>query len=196
MCEDQGVSGGGTKLGDHSIDTLPDLRGVGDAVAPERPARALPSDVDRRPPLVGAVVPLHQLIPQRRRTRRGPRGGTSRSRAQADSSERAPNGALVARHRGLAPPHDPARSGGCRCVRCASRPDSTPSRRAARQRSPLDASTSPPQDAAAASSAALNLGARLPAATDLGTGLGDRFKVFQGASGPFEGRVRQEAETA
>lgn len=59
MCEDQGVSGGGTKLGDHSIDTLPDLRGslaVGDAVAPERPARALPSDVDRRPPLVGAAV--------------------------------------------------------------------------------------------------------------------------------------------
>jgi hypothetical protein len=51
-CEDQGVSGGGTKLGDHSIDTLPDLRGslaVRDAVAPERPARALPSDVDRRP---------------------------------------------------------------------------------------------------------------------------------------------------
>jgi hypothetical protein len=42
----------------------------------------------------------------------------------------------------------------------------------------------------------LNLGARLPAATDLGTGLGDRFKVFQGASGLFEGRVRQEAETA
>jgi hypothetical protein len=37
---------------------------------------------------------------------------------------------------------------------------------------------------------------RLLAATDLGTGLGDRFEVSQGDSGLFEGGVRQAAKTA
>jgi hypothetical protein len=64
--EDGGVAGDGAKLGDDPIGArldLSDRLSFGDAVEPKRPARALLADVDRFPPLVGAVVPLHQLLP-------------------------------------------------------------------------------------------------------------------------------------
>jgi hypothetical protein len=65
MGEEQGVTVDRAKLGDHPVDPLADLSSrfaLGHAVAPERPARPLLPDVDRRPALVGPVVPLHQLV--------------------------------------------------------------------------------------------------------------------------------------
>ena len=65
MREEQSVAVERADLVEHAVRSLTDLVDrlpLGDSVAPERPAWALLADLGGRASLVGAVVPLHQLV--------------------------------------------------------------------------------------------------------------------------------------
>ena len=65
--EDQNVAGNGTDLGENTVDARGDVvqrLPSGNAVAPERPAGKLLADLDGRPSLISAVVPLYELVPR------------------------------------------------------------------------------------------------------------------------------------
>ena len=65
MREDRGVARCRAKLFEYTVDAGSDLLcrlSRGDAVSPQRPTGALAADLERRTALVGAVVPLHQLV--------------------------------------------------------------------------------------------------------------------------------------
>ena len=68
MGEDQDIAGRGTDLVEHAVaagGNVVELLAFGNTVAPEAPAGKLLSNLDGLAPLVGAVVPLHELVPLR-----------------------------------------------------------------------------------------------------------------------------------
>ena len=86
------VAVGGTQLAEHAVDPSADLLDrlpVGHAVVPERPAGPLLTDLRRRPALVGAVVPLHQLVARLRPVREaGKPASLERASERARQDER------------------------------------------------------------------------------------------------------------
>ena len=139
MAEDEHVRLGRTELGDDPIDPPAHVLGALTSrrpVPPERPTRALGADLGRRPAVVLAVVPLHQLFaplgdPTEARELARLTGTAQRAgqhEAEAALAERlADEPSLL-----LGPPRPTAD----RCARCAGACASTRSRRAGRARPP------------------------------------------------------------